>query len=197
MLRLLPLTRPSFPKITSAAANDNRVSSERRTPRRDELERAALRVLKAGGRTKADLAVVDIGQGPLVVKDFAGKAWWVRLVGRLQIARECRAYRWLGPLPGLPRFIGRVDAHALALDWIDGVELFRVLDRLEDGAAVFSRLRRSWTACTGRVSRTSTSGAVRTCCWTTTAGSTSSTWRAPSGSGRPGCPGACSPAGSS
>ena len=100
-----------------------------------------MRMLKAGGPTKADLRVVDVGDGPLVVKDFAAKASWVRLIGRLQIGRECRAYRWLGALPGLAPFVGRVDAHALALGWIDGGQLSEAARRPGEGALLLSRLR--------------------------------------------------------
>ena len=98
-------------------------------------------LLKHGDKTKADLRIVDLGEGRIVVKDFADKAWWVRLIGRFQIARECRAYRWLGPLPGLPRFLGRIDAHALALEWIDGQQLAVAPDRREGGEGRLDRLR--------------------------------------------------------
>ncbi len=112
-----------------------------RIPARADLERSDVRTLQAGGRTKADLRVVDLGQGPLVVKDFRHKPAWVRWIGRLQIARECKAYRWLGPMPGLPRFAGRVDAHALAIEWIEGEPLGGSPRRREHGAALLSRLQ--------------------------------------------------------
>jgi hypothetical protein len=98
-------------------------------------------MLKAGGPTKADLRLIDLGQGPLVVKDFAGKARWVRWLGRLQIYRECRAYRWVGPIPGLARLVGRIDRHALALEFIDGEELARSPRRFEKGRQYLARLR--------------------------------------------------------
>ena len=86
----------------------NRMVTTLRIPTRADLEGGDVRTLQSGGRTKADLLVVDLGHGPLVVKDFRHKPTWVRWIGRLQIARECKAYRWLGPMPGLPRFAGRV-----------------------------------------------------------------------------------------
>jgi hypothetical protein len=100
-----------------------------------------VRWLKRGGPTKADLMIVDLGEGPLVIKDFGRRAAWVRLIGRLQISRECRAYRWLGPMPGLPRLIGRVDKHALALQWIEGEQLVLACERVVDGAATHHELR--------------------------------------------------------
>lgn len=115
-------------------------STEPRPPTRAQLETAATRLLKNGGPTKADLLVVDAGAGPLVVKDFSRKAWWMRGLGRLQVGRECRAYHWLGPAPGLAHLVGRIDAHALALEWIEGHELDHAPDRHERGAAYLAKL---------------------------------------------------------
>lgn len=112
-----------------------------RVPRRDEIERCRVRWLKRAGPTKADLSIVDAGHGPVVVKDFGAKAAWVRPLGRLQIARECRAYRRLGPLAGLPRLLGRIDAHALALELLDAQELVFMPDRAENGPARHAELR--------------------------------------------------------
>jgi hypothetical protein len=106
-------------------------------PARAELAGAAL--LHAGSAQKADLWLVDRDGEPVVVKDFARKRPWVRAIGRLQVARECRAYDALDGVPGLPRFHGRVDALALAIErvtghplaskwhWYDGRELMRQL----------------------------------------------------------------------
>jgi hypothetical protein len=126
--------------VPRSAEADNRTRSARRAPRRTELAAATTRWLKRGGPSKADLKLVVLGEGPLVVKDFAAKAPWVRCIGRVQISRECRAYRRLGPLPGLPAFFGRIDAHALALQWIDGQELAFLPDRRRDGRVFHARL---------------------------------------------------------
>jgi len=108
-------------------------------PDRAALERAARSTIKAGRSTKADLYRIDAPGGPLVIKDFAAKPAWVRPLGRLQIGRECRAYRWLRDQPGLPRLRGRVDAHALAIEWIDGDLLARATGR-PDGPELFAKL---------------------------------------------------------
>jgi serine/threonine protein kinase len=99
-----------------------------------------MRWLKRGGPTKADLKIVDLGQGALVIKDFSVKAAWVRWIGRLQIARECRAYRWLSGMPGIPRFAGRVDAHALAMEWIEGELLAFLPERRAGGSVTHGKL---------------------------------------------------------
>jgi len=127
------------PKITSDPRANNRGHAALRVPVRGELARAE--ILKRGEKNKADLLLLDLGAGPMVVKDFAAKAWWVRLLGRLQIWREHRAYRRLGGLPGVPGLIGRVDAHALAIEKVEGRQLGKAPDRQEDGKDKLARLR--------------------------------------------------------
>lgn len=109
-------------------------------PRRGELSAATVEVLKAGSPTKADLLVVDLGQGPMVVKDFGNKVWWMRQFGRLQIRHEVKAYRFLAGLPGIPRLIGRIDRYALALEKIEGRQLGSAPERLTRGIVLMSRL---------------------------------------------------------
>jgi hypothetical protein len=135
------LSRSSPPTLAPRGAGHNPPRDELRPPRREEIERAETRWVKRGGPTKADLKIVDVGQGPLVVKDFRAKAAWVRWIGRLQIARECRAYRWLEGLAGIPRFAGRVDAHALAIEWIRGELLAFLPERRHEGAVTHGKLR--------------------------------------------------------
>ncbi len=126
------------PKITSA---EGKRRARGRAPTRDELSAPATRCLKRGERDKADLLEIDLGHGPLVVKDFFSKSWWVRWLGRVQLARELRAYRILGPLPGLARLVGRVDAYAVAFEKIEGRPLGYDPRRTENGAAKLGQLR--------------------------------------------------------
>ena len=101
-----------------------------RCPRRDEIGRSTLEVLVSGVGTKADVVVVGVDGGSVIVKDFAPRARWIRPLGRLQIRREVNAYRWLEGLPGIPAFIGRIDALALAIERIEGQRLaFAAPDR--------------------------------------------------------------------
>ena len=94
-----------------------------RLPSRQELAESVVSVLRTGRRGNADLYIVDLGDGPLVVKDFASKSWLVRLLGRQQIVHECRAYKWLEGVEGIPRFIGRIDRYALAIERVDATQL--------------------------------------------------------------------------
>ncbi len=85
--------------------------------------------LTHGAPFKADVFVIDAEGGPMVVKDFAPRAWWRRLIGWLEVSRECRAYSYLGPLPFLPEFYGCVDRNALAVEKIEGIALAHAPDR--------------------------------------------------------------------
>ncbi len=135
------MTVPDGPNISSRAPAYNPARVPARTPRRDEIASATVGFLNRGGPSKADLLLVDLGEGEMVVKDFAAKSWWVRALGRIQIRRECRAYRWLGATPGVPAFIGQVDEHALAMEKVDGEQLAFAPDRFESGEAYVERLR--------------------------------------------------------
>ncbi len=113
---------------------------ERRLPRRADLSGDAVETIHAGRSVKARLLRLDLGEGPMVIKDFGDKRWWVRLIGRLQIWTEQRAYRRLEGVEGIPRFFGRVDPYALAIEYIDGSPLGTLPDRTHDGVARFQRL---------------------------------------------------------
>jgi len=77
-----------------------------------------------------------------VVKDFGGKNWWVRSIGRLQIAIERRAYRHLAGVDGIPRCLGRIDSLALVIEYVDGLPLGMLPDRTGEGLARFAQLAR-------------------------------------------------------
>jgi len=71
-------------------------------------------------RTKADLIVYRTPRGRFAVKDYSERPWPIRqTLGRSSIRSECRAYRALEGLAGVPRFLGRVGPFALALEWLD------------------------------------------------------------------------------
>ena len=71
-------------------------------PSRSDLSAHPIQTLSPGGWSKAALRVVDLGGRRAMLKDFAGKAWPVRLIGRLHIRRELRAYERLAGVDGVP-----------------------------------------------------------------------------------------------
>lgn len=135
------MTPPGPPNIPPPGGEDNPRRLPRRAPRREEIETATVGVLQAGERDKADLLLIDLGDGVMVVKDFARKAWWVRLLGRIQVAREHRAYRWLERMPGVPALIGRVDGLAVAVEKVEGERLAFLRDPRARGEEHLGRLR--------------------------------------------------------
>jgi RIO-like serine/threonine protein kinase len=59
-----------------------------------------------------------------VVKDFRNCPWLLRATyGRYVLAREVAAYERLEGVPGVPRFLGRVDGDAFAVEWVPGKDL--------------------------------------------------------------------------
>ena len=130
----------SHPNITSTEAGHNGAVPSR-VPRRDEIADATVEVMLKGGPPKADLLVVDVGEGPMVVKDFANKAWWVRLLGRVQISREYHAYRWLDGMTGVPAMIGRVDPLAIAIERVEGRRLAYAPETRDRGEEFVAKLR--------------------------------------------------------
>ena len=92
-------------------------------PARTALDEASKEYLTRGAPFKADVTVVDIGEGPMVVKDFASRSWWRRVIGRREVDRECRAYTYVGRMPWFPAFIGQIDSDALAVEKVEGITL--------------------------------------------------------------------------
>ena len=86
------------------------------------------RQLSSGGWTKARVSLVRDGERRVVVKDFAAeRAPLRRLLGRVLLRRELRAYRALVGHPAVPRVIGELDDWGLVLEYRPGTLLSRSL----------------------------------------------------------------------
>lgn len=129
--------------LTPPSEGHNRLAADLRLPSRDDLRRLPRRGLKRGRRTKAEVYEIDLGDGPMVVKDFGANPWWIRWFGRLQTARECAAYRALADVPGFPAWYGRIDPWALALERVVGHQLAFAPDRFTAAEVHVARLRRT------------------------------------------------------
>ena len=92
--------------------------------------------------TKADIDLLEVEGRAIVLKDLSGRLWPARvLFGPWQLDREERAYRTLEGVDGIPRLLGRVDRHAIALEYIPG----RTLNAVRPGEVdetFFARLER-------------------------------------------------------
>jgi len=134
-------TDPSRGSLPSAHEREQRGTEPATLPTRELLGSGRSRLFRLGHASKADLWLVESGSRRFVVKDFRRKPWWVRWTGRALIAREARAYRWLGPTEGVPRFAGRVDAHALAVEYVEAIPLAFAPERTRDGMDKLLQLR--------------------------------------------------------
>jgi tRNA A-37 threonylcarbamoyl transferase component Bud32 len=103
----------------------------------------AATLIRRGGRFKADIKHVRAGGSVAILKDFSGKPWAARLLGRLQIARELRALDRLRGLPGIPACGGRAGRYGLLIERVEGERITRWCERNpERRAALFARLDR-------------------------------------------------------
>lgn len=92
------------------------------------LTRAGIRsafsgYVKKGTWNKADVLLVDLDEGRFAVKDYADKPFPVRWTGAMQLSREVKAYTRLEGVSGVPRFFGRIDRNAIALEYVGGIRL--------------------------------------------------------------------------
>ena len=107
------MSSPSQQILTPTASSGNQEPWSRSVPTRQQLRQAEINLVHKGPIHKADVYLVDLGEGPIAIKDYRLKPWWTRLIGVIQIAHECAAYKVLGHAPGIPRFIGKIDLLAL------------------------------------------------------------------------------------
>jgi serine/threonine protein kinase len=114
-------------------------------PGRAAIEAGPREYVHRGSWSKADIYVVPTDRGSVVVKDFAGKPLVVRWLGRFQTARECAAYEALKGIDGIAGFLGRVDAHALLLERLEGTPL-RKFRKRAGGRELLAALRRTLDA---------------------------------------------------
>jgi len=90
---------------------------------RAALARAETSFIVKGAWNKADLLRVTLDGHDYAVKDYAAKSWPVRWSGALQLGREARAYARLSGVTGVPRYFGRVDRHAIVMEYVAGIRL--------------------------------------------------------------------------
>jgi RIO-like serine/threonine protein kinase len=84
-------------------------------------------MLRDGRWANAQVYRVEVDGRAWVVKDFSGRSIWIRhTVGRLLLRRELRALQRLEGIDGVPQRAFRVDADAIAAEFIPGDTLGQV-----------------------------------------------------------------------
>jgi hypothetical protein len=108
--------------------------------RREDLPALKLRPLVGRETWRADIWLVRGPDGPVVVKDYAERGFFLRhVIGPFLVNREIQAYRRLEGIRGIPRFLGRVDRHAFVLEFVDG-RTFSARERGRLDGAFFSQM---------------------------------------------------------
>ncbi len=89
--------------------------------RRGDLKARTIRVIHQGKGLQSSVYLVEIEGQRAAVKDFADTPpKFRRLVAPFLVGREMKALKYLDGTPGVPRFFGRVDRLAFAMEWIEG-----------------------------------------------------------------------------
>lgn len=103
-----------------------------------------VKVIRRGGWFKADIKRLSLGGEDAILKDFSGKPWMVRLLGRRQVAQEVRALRRLQGIAGIPRCYGEAEGGAAVLmERMDGEWITQFCgSRPEEAPPLFDRLVR-------------------------------------------------------
>jgi len=98
--------------------------------------------LRRGRQARPDIRREVVHGRAAVVKDYGRCGPLFRLVfGRWLVGRECRAYRLLAGVPGVPELIGRQGPYALAVEHVEAVP-YHQLPADELPADFFERLGR-------------------------------------------------------
>jgi hypothetical protein len=88
---------------------------------RDTIGQYLVKTLRPGGGTRPALLLIEDRGKRAVVKDYRASGWLLRRVfGPWLIAREEHIYLTLHGAAGIPRLIGRLDRHALVVEFVRG-----------------------------------------------------------------------------
>jgi predicted Ser/Thr protein kinase len=89
--------------------------------RRRDLEAKTVRVIHQGKGFQSSVYLVESDGQRAAVKDFLRTpAKFRRFVAPWLVSREIKALKALDGTPGVPRFFGRVDRYAFAMEFIEG-----------------------------------------------------------------------------
>jgi hypothetical protein len=88
---------------------------------RENLLQRCLKPLRSAKPWQPEILLVRGDAGPIVVKDYKTRPFLYRFfVGLPSTWNEARMYRKLAGLGGIPRFYGKLDRYALAMEYIEG-----------------------------------------------------------------------------
>lgn len=110
---------------------DNSIQAKKETPESilfgsltiKEAEKGKVSFIHRGRWSKADLSLIFIRGHQLVLKDFSRKSFFIRLLGRLQIWREVKAYHAMQGIAGVPKFYKKLSPWSFVIEYVEGVRL--------------------------------------------------------------------------
>lgn len=90
---------------------------------RRDFKTRIIRPIHRGRGLQSSVYLVEENGVRFAVKDYAATPPAFHSVAPLLVARECKALQHLDGVPGIPRFLGKIDALAFALEFIEGKPL--------------------------------------------------------------------------
>ena len=91
--------------------------------RRADLNSHTIRVIHQGKGLQSSVYLVEVGGQRAAVKDCSQTPAKFRFIAPWLIGREIKALRALDGTPGVPRFLGRIDRHAFAMEYVEGTPI--------------------------------------------------------------------------
>ena len=82
-----------------------------------------------GDGREAKVSLYDLPEGRIVLKEWRPRARLLRWYSAWILGREMRHYGLLEGVPGVPRFLGRVDSSRFLIEHVDARPIHRGLDR--------------------------------------------------------------------
>jgi tRNA A-37 threonylcarbamoyl transferase component Bud32 len=101
----------------------------------------APQVLNHGGWANGDVYLTRIEGSPAVLKTYADKPAFIRLLGRFLLSRERRAYETLSDMEGVPTLLESGNPYSLAIEFVPGVRINNQL-LARDGVEIVGQLSR-------------------------------------------------------
>lgn len=94
---------------------------------REQLNQSERKLLRDGQWANARVELVHMTAYAWTVKDFSSRSWWVRnSIGRFLLRRELRVLKQLNGIDGISSNAFRIDAFALASQYLPGRSLAHV-----------------------------------------------------------------------
>ena len=101
---------------------------------RAELLEHQIRAFKTAGSTRADVILSEVNGQKVIFKDYQNSSkGFSLLLAPWLVYRECRALQQLDAVDGIPRFLGKIDCRAFAMEYLPTCSIREVAESLDWG----------------------------------------------------------------